>query len=79
MNVMRTIFALVWLAGLLPGMAQATDADKFVAASRSQQAVMLEQWAAAPDPARLGCCGHCSRKRSLSMPTSTPSPAKTVP
>ncbi|WP_285131592.1 urea ABC transporter permease subunit UrtB [Leclercia adecarboxylata] len=53
MNVMRMIFALVWLAGLLPGMAQATDADNFVAASRSQQAVMLEQWAAAPDPARL--------------------------
>ena len=53
MNVMRMIFALVWLAGLLPGMAQATDADEFVAASRSQQAVMLEQWAAAPDPARL--------------------------
>jgi len=53
MNVMRMIFALVWLAGLLPGMAQATDADNFVAASRSQQAAMLEQWAAAPEPARL--------------------------
>ncbi|HBH16151.1 MAG TPA: urea ABC transporter permease subunit UrtB, partial [Leclercia adecarboxylata] len=53
MNVMRMIFALVWLAGLLPGMAQATDADNFVAASRSQQATMLEQWAAAPEPARL--------------------------
>ncbi|MGT8855961.1 urea ABC transporter permease subunit UrtB [Enterobacter sp. 186315] len=53
MNAMRIIVALVWLAGLLPGMAQASDADNFVAASRSQQAAMLEQWAASPDPARL--------------------------
>lgn len=53
MNAMRIIVALVWLAGLLPGMAQASDADNFVAASRTQQAAMLEQWAASPDPARL--------------------------
>lgn len=53
MNAMRIIVALVWLAGLLPGMAQASDADNFVAASRTQQAAMLEQWAVSPDPARL--------------------------
>ena len=53
MNAMRMFIALVWLSGLLPGMAQASDADRFVAASRSQQAVLLEQWAAAPDPSRL--------------------------
>jgi urea transport system permease protein len=53
MNAMRIIVAIVWLAGLLPGMAQATDADSFVAASRSQQTELLEQWAVAPDPARL--------------------------
>ena len=53
MSMLRILFAIVWLAGLLPGMAQATDADRFVAASRSQQAVLLEQWAAAPDSARV--------------------------
>ena len=35
------------------GMAQASDADQFVAASRSQQADMLTRWALAPDAARL--------------------------
>ncbi|MBM3070266.1 urea ABC transporter permease subunit UrtB [Lelliottia sp. RWM.1] len=53
MNAMRILVAIVWLAGLLPGMVQAADADVFVAANRSQQAAMLEQWAAAPDPTRL--------------------------
>ena len=53
MNAMRMFIALVWLSGLLPGMAQASDADRFVAASRSQQAELLTQWAAAPDAARL--------------------------
>jgi urea transport system permease protein len=53
MSMLRILFAIVWLAGLLPGMAQATDADRFVAASRSQQAVLLEQWGAAPDSARV--------------------------
>ncbi|HDX4048097.1 TPA: urea ABC transporter permease subunit UrtB [Enterobacter soli] len=53
MNIMRVIVAVVWLTGLLPGMAQASDADDFVAASRSQQAAMLEQWAASPQAARL--------------------------
>ncbi len=27
MNAMRIIIAIVWLTGLLPGMAQASDAD----------------------------------------------------
>ncbi|ELW1647606.1 MULTISPECIES: urea ABC transporter permease subunit UrtB [Enterobacter] len=53
MNAMRMIIAIVWLTGLLPGMAQASDADNFVAANRSQQAAMLTQWAASPEPARL--------------------------
>ena len=53
MNAMRMFIALVWLSGLLPGMAQASDADRFVAASRGQQAELLTQWAAAPDAARL--------------------------
>ena len=53
MNMMRIIVAMVWLAGLLPGMAQASDADAFVAASRSQQASLLEQWAVSPNPERL--------------------------
>ncbi|MGS4679902.1 urea ABC transporter permease subunit UrtB [Enterobacter soli] len=53
MNIMRVIVAVVWLTGLLPGMAQASDADDFVAANRSQQAAMLEKWAASPQAARL--------------------------
>lgn len=53
MNAMRMMIAIVWLAGLLPGMAAATDADDFVAANRSQQAAMLARWATAPEPARL--------------------------
>lgn len=53
MSVMRMFVAIVWLAGLLPGMAQASDADTFVAASRSQQTALLEQWAVAPDAKRL--------------------------
>lgn len=53
MNAIRTIIAIVWLTGLLPGMVQASDADQFVAASRSQQAELLTQWATAPEAARL--------------------------
>ena len=53
MNAMRIIIAIVWLTGLLPGMVQASDADDFVAASRSQQTAMLTRWAAMPEPARL--------------------------
>ena len=53
MNAMRMFIAFVWLTGLLPGMAQASDADEFVAATRGQQAALLEQWAATPTPQRL--------------------------
>lgn len=53
MNAMRMMIAIVWLTGLLLGMAQASDADDFVAASRSQQTAMLTRWAATPEPARL--------------------------
>lgn len=53
MNAMRMMIAIVWLTGLLPWMAQASDADDFVAASRSQQTAMLTRWAATPEPARL--------------------------
>lgn len=53
MNAMRIIIAIVWLTGLLPWMVQASDADDFVAASRSQQIAMLTRWAATPEPARL--------------------------
>ena len=53
MSMLRLLIAIMWLAGLVPGMAQATDADTFVAASRSQQAVLLGEWATTPDPARL--------------------------
>ncbi|MEN3935321.1 urea ABC transporter permease subunit UrtB, partial [Enterobacter hormaechei subsp. hoffmannii] len=53
MNAIRMMIAIVWLTGLLPGMAQASDADDFVAASRSQQTAMLIRWAATPEPARL--------------------------
>jgi len=53
MSVMRMFVAIIWLAGLLPGMAQASDADTFVAASRSQQTALLEKWAVAPDEKRL--------------------------
>lgn len=51
MNAMRMMIAIVWLTGLLPWMAQASDADDFVAASRSQQTAMLTRWAATPEPA----------------------------
>lgn len=53
MNTLRMVVALFWLAGLLPGMAQASDADNFVAASRAKQVTLLEQWAVAPEPSRL--------------------------
>ena len=49
MNAMRIIIAIVWLTGLLPGMVQASDADDFVAASRSQQTAMLTGWPPPPN------------------------------
>ena len=62
MSVMRMFVAIVWLAGLLPGMAQASDADTFVAASRSQQTTLLEQWAVSPDSSRLPLLIHKSTR-----------------
>ena len=44
---------LALLLTLLPWRAQAAEADDFVAASRSQQAQLLTQWAAAPQADRL--------------------------
>nr|WED70336.1 hypothetical protein PJ912_00530 [Pectobacterium colocasium] len=38
---------------MLPWLAQAGPAADFAAASRTQQAELLQQWAAAPEPARL--------------------------
>lgn len=72
MNAMRLFIALVWLSGLLPGMVQASDADRFVAASRSQQADLLTQWAAAPDASRLPLLEALQRKISTSIRKSTP-------
>ncbi|MBJ3813679.1 urea ABC transporter permease subunit UrtB [Shimwellia pseudoproteus] len=48
----RWIALLCCLCPLL-ARAAATDADTFVAASRSQQATLLQQWATAPDATRL--------------------------
>jgi urea transport system permease protein len=51
-NVLR-LTGLFLLITLLPWMAQASDADDFVAATRSQQSALLEKWAADPQPQRL--------------------------
>lgn len=38
---------------VLPWIAQASDADTFTAANRTQQAALLEQWAVNPDVQRI--------------------------
>ncbi|EQA4281907.1 urea ABC transporter permease subunit UrtB [Cronobacter dublinensis] len=49
-----TIFRWLMVSALLlPWLARAADADDFAAASRSQQAALLQSWATAPDAARL--------------------------
>lgn len=53
MNALRLMSVLALLLTLLPWRAQAAEADDFVAASRSQQAQLLTQWAAAPQADRL--------------------------
>ncbi|MEY8158884.1 urea ABC transporter permease subunit UrtB, partial [Klebsiella quasipneumoniae] len=53
MNALRLMSVLTLLLILLPWRAQAAEADDFVAASRSQQAQLLTQWAAAPQADRL--------------------------
>ncbi|MRS15932.1 urea ABC transporter permease subunit UrtB [Enterobacteriaceae bacterium RIT691] len=50
---MKLIRRLLIVVCLLPILAQANDADDFVAASRSQQSALLEKWAADPQPQRL--------------------------
>ncbi|MGF7447470.1 urea ABC transporter permease subunit UrtB, partial [Klebsiella michiganensis] len=53
MNASRLMCYFALLMVLIPWRAQAADADDFVAANRSQQAQLLEQWAAAPEAPRL--------------------------
>lgn len=53
MNALRLMCYFALLMVLIPWRAQAADADDFVAANRSQQAQLLEQWAAAPEAPRL--------------------------
>ncbi|QGN38242.1 urea ABC transporter permease subunit UrtB [Klebsiella oxytoca] len=53
MNALRLMCYFALLMVLMPWRAQAADADDFVAASRSQQAQLLEQWASAPQASRL--------------------------
>ena len=50
MNALRLMNVLALLLILLPWRAQAAEADDFVAASRSQQAQLLTQWAAGRNP-----------------------------
>ncbi|HBP37127.1 MAG TPA: urea ABC transporter permease subunit UrtB, partial [Raoultella ornithinolytica] len=45
-------YYLALLVMIVPWQAQAADADDFVTANRTQQARLLEQWAAAPDARR---------------------------
>ena len=52
MNALRLMCYFALLMVLIPWRAQAADADDFVAANRSQQAQLLEQWAG------LDACGN---------------------
>lgn len=47
------IRSLLFLLCCLPLLAEAGAANDFAAASRSQQATLLQQWAADPQPERL--------------------------
>jgi urea transport system permease protein len=51
-------YYLALLVMIVPWRAQAADADDFVTANRTQQASLLEQWAAAPDAGGCRCCGR---------------------
>lgn len=53
MKVMRFIRGVLLLTWFLPWIAQASDADTFTAANRTQQAALLEQWAVNPDVQRI--------------------------
>lgn len=50
-SLARWVFLLFWLCPLIARAAM--DADTFVAASRTQQATLLQQWAVQPDPDRI--------------------------
>lgn len=69
MKAMGFIRGLLLAFGLLPGFVQASDADAFVAASRTVQAQLLEQWAATPDPQRLPLLTALSREALLTDST----------
>lgn len=49
----KALWCLFFGLLLLPFSAQASDADYFVAAKANEQARLLQDWAAQPDPARL--------------------------
>ena len=53
MKAMRFIRGVLLLTWFLPWIAQASDADTFTAANRTQQAALLEQWAVNPDVQRI--------------------------
>ena len=53
MKAMRFIRGVLLLTWFLPWIAQASDADTFTAANRTQQAALLEQWSINPDIQRL--------------------------
>lgn len=53
MKAMRFIRGVLLLTWFLPWIAQASDADTFTAANRTQQAALLEQWSINPDVQRL--------------------------
>ena len=53
MKALSFLRGVLLATGLLPWFAQANDADRFVAASRTSQAQLLAQWAASPEQQRL--------------------------
>ncbi len=58
MNALRLMSVLALLLTLLPWRAQAAEADDFVAASRSQQAQLLTEWAQHRRRIACRCCGR---------------------
>jgi urea transport system permease protein len=66
-------YYLALLVMIVPWRAQAADADDFVAANRTQQARLLEQWAAAPDARRLPLLRALKAETLVAMTVATPS------
>ncbi|MBJ3590670.1 urea ABC transporter permease subunit UrtB [Salmonella enterica subsp. enterica serovar Saintpaul] len=62
MCFIRGVLLLTWL---LPWIAQAIDADTFTAASRTQQAALLERWAVNPELQRLPLLNALERENVL--------------